>query len=160
MTDQPSSPFVPGARVAMQSRPSDYKEVFVDKVYKNGNFTLRGDKSRQQWRPTRYLGRQREDGTYEVRWSATPTGDYYYGRPTLEIWDATTDARISAAIAETKRIQRAHKVFDRLNAKPFKDWSDDFMDRLEALLDAREDPLRQAIKDVAATIQQAGENAA
>ena len=39
------SPFIAGVRVAV--RQGDYEkwhEKFIDKVHKNGNFTLRGDK--------------------------------------------------------------------------------------------------------------------
>lgn len=58
--------FVPGARVAIRDKHGDgYREAFVDKVYKNGNFTLRS----QQWRPWRPGAH--DDG----RWCAHETGE-------------------------------------------------------------------------------------
>ena len=88
------SPFVPGARVAIGDRYGEgTAEGFVDKLYKSGNFTLRG--SRQQWRSwkTTYDG--------QPRWSAVETGGGYYRRR-LDIWDASTDKEIKDRLERHK----------------------------------------------------------
>lgn len=87
MTDHP---FQPGTRVAvdMSARFSrgdmHYKEDFVLKVYKNGNFTLKSD-PKQQWRAWSMHGEAP---------SAIMTGDSVYGRRRLKIWNEQTDAEI------------------------------------------------------------------
>ena len=61
------SPFIAGVRVAV--RQGDYEkwhEKFIDKVHKNGNFTLRGDK--QQWKPNS------SSWSGAVTWAAFQTG--------------------------------------------------------------------------------------
>ena len=65
---------------------SGVTEAFVDKVYKNGRFTLRG--SKQQWRPWSHAW---SDTT---RWSATETGSGW-SRQRLDLWDETTDKELS-----------------------------------------------------------------
>lgn len=116
-TDNPESPFVPGARVAIIGdngwRRLRYREGFVDKVYKTGRFTLRG--SSQQWRPWKpsnsVLGSD--------YWTATATGDRGFGdHGRLRIWDAAADAEISAVIAEGERERRIKDIarrFERLD---------------------------------------------
>lgn len=93
-------PFKPGTRVAINNErygrcDPDYSEAFVEKVYKNGNFTLRG--SPQQWKP---WGR---DG------SAHETGNHFSSRR-LIIWNESTDAEISAAIAKRARERRFYEL--------------------------------------------------
>ena len=68
------SPFVVGARVAVQhGRSDEYTGGFIEKVYKNGNFTLRGDTSKppRQWRPSHYRGYgEGRPIQWSVRWEA------------------------------------------------------------------------------------------
>jgi hypothetical protein len=52
MPDERISPFVPGARIALYDIHFGWREAFVAKVYKNGNFTIDGDKSNHQYRPS------------------------------------------------------------------------------------------------------------
>jgi hypothetical protein len=114
------NPFKPGVRVAVFDRHADtYYENFVDKVYKNGNFTLKG--STQQWRP--HNGR---------RW-ATETGNVW-NRPALKIWDADTDAEITAKIAAFARGQRFKKIQDRLRRMAPSAVTNDMLDQIEAAL--------------------------
>lgn len=101
-------PFVPGARVAVYDRYGDgLREGFVDKVYKTGNFTLRG--SNQQWRPWRpsYGG---------DCWSASSTGSSSWERGRLDLWDQATDEKISKKIAATKLKERWNRLGRRLDA--------------------------------------------
>lgn len=90
-TEDETSPFVPGARVAIECRWStkNFTEGFIDRVYKTGNFTLRG--SSQQWRPWRRQG----------DWRARQTGaDRRFSNPqNLRIWNDATNAEITGAIA-------------------------------------------------------------
>lgn len=124
MTDNPTSPFVPGARVAIDDRWGNCREAFVEKVYKNGNFTLRGDNWRQQWRPRR-SGHE---------WSATPTGADPWTRTKLRIWDAMVDAEISAKIALAKRKTRREAILDAIRRLPDDRLTDAMLDAIEAAL--------------------------
>lgn len=96
MIVEEQSPFVPGARVAMDvTAPgalTHYKVGWVDKVYKNGNFTLKG--SKQQY--SAY-----QTGAFPgspSRWRAQRTGRDFCNRTVLRIWDDESDAEITAAI--------------------------------------------------------------
>jgi hypothetical protein len=91
------TPFIPGARVAVSEKYSDgLTEGLVEKVYKNGNFTIRG--SKQQWRPwqNNYGGRN---------WGAMETGSGWHRR-TLKLWDETTDKEIQQKIEEQRTKER------------------------------------------------------
>lgn len=102
-------PFVPGARVAIHDRFGDgMREGFVEKVYKTGNFTLRG--SSQQWRPWDCSWSQ------EKRWSATSTGSSGWDRRRLDLWDETTDKEISDKIAASLLKDRWNKLRRRVEA--------------------------------------------
>jgi hypothetical protein len=99
-------PFVPGARVAVSIRFSDeVRESFVDKVYKSGNFTLRG--SNQQWRPWC-------SDWSDKRWHATATGSGW-DRGSLQLWDETTDAEISARVAATNLKNRWRAIRQKVD---------------------------------------------
>jgi hypothetical protein len=97
------SPFVPGARVAIEvdggyHAPTGYKEAFVDKAFKTGRFTLRD--SKQQWRPY-------EPSHWQPCWKASETGDHGWrsgGR--LRIWDDAANAEIREAIATRRRFEK------------------------------------------------------
>ena len=90
MTDHP---FQPGTRVAvdMSARftrgENHYKEDFVLKVHKNGNFTLKSD-PKQRWRAWSSHGEAP---------SAVMTGHSRYGSRWLKIWNEQTDAEIQRA---------------------------------------------------------------
>lgn len=106
------SPFVPGARVAIEvgggySAPMSYKEAFVEKAFKNGRFTLLN--SSQQWRPS-------GPGHYDKYWIASETG---HGRDRLRIWDDAADAEILAANAKLERYQKFTKLKREIEYTPF-----------------------------------------
>ncbi|MET4289210.1 hypothetical protein [Bradyrhizobium sp. LA6.12] len=82
-------PFAPGARVAVSEKYTDnVAENFVDKVYKSGNFTLRG--SKQQWSPW-------QSTWSDKRWSAMETGSGFHRRR-LDLWDDATDQELKEKI--------------------------------------------------------------
>lgn len=119
----PVSPFVPGARVALSSRFRDgYDERFVDRVYKSGRFTLVGGKG-QQWRPW-----HTRDG-----WYARETGSGW-ARGSLRPWDDSTDAEISAVIAQASRKERALKLRRRFEQIRPDNFTDAMLDAIEAVL--------------------------
>lgn len=137
MSDKFASPFVTGARVAVQSRYNDnVTEGFVDKVYKTGKFTLRGDTSKppQQWRPSYHRG---YGGTDKIIHDARETGGGY-GRRTLKIWDADTDSEIQERIAATKRRARLLEVRARVDDLREGEVTDVMLDAIEAALPAKE----------------------
>ena len=111
--------FKPGVRVAIRDRYHSYTEGFVDKVYKTGNFTLKG--STQQWRP-------RMD---DRRATETVNG---WNQRSLVIWDAENDAEISANIAHQNRKQRFEKIKDRLHRMAPSAVTDAMLDQIEAAL--------------------------
>lgn len=103
------SPFISGARVAVTDYHGDgAREDFVEKAYKNGNFTLRG--SKQQWKPwNSSFGNQ--------KWSARQTGDgQRLSRRRLTIWDEDTDKEIVARVEATKARERWRSVRAKLDA--------------------------------------------
>lgn len=69
--------FVEGMRVARVSGFSGHAhtEAFIEKVYKNGNFILKGDADKKQWKPYGYSNRAERVGetshyaTYVVEWN-------------------------------------------------------------------------------------------
>lgn len=121
------NPFVPGARVAIRQRWSDaVTESFVDKLYKSGNFTLRG--STQQWRPW-------SNGFGERTWHATETGSRW-GKSTLDIWDETTDANIQRDIAAAQLKRRWSKLQDKV--RRIQEPSPSLCDQMETAVSAFE----------------------
>ena len=115
--------FVPGVKVAIIRggwSPS-YEEAVVDKVYKTGNFTLKGD--RQQYRPHFFGAR-----------CARGTGNHY-PRWTVEILDDVLEAQI----AENRQYEAKYRARRRLfeGVKQLKAEADcDLISRLLALIDA------------------------
>ena len=109
-------PFVPGARVAVSEKYSDNRlltkksaayvtESFVEKVYKSGNFTLRG--SKQQWSPW-------QSTWGDKRWSAIETGSGYHRRR-LDLWDETTDREIKDKIDEQNVKRRWRDIRSKID---------------------------------------------
>lgn len=104
------TPFIPGARVAVDDRfGSGIKESFVDKVYKNGNFTLRD--SKQQWRPW-------HGGYGEKRWHATATGSGWH-RASLSLWDEATDRELTEKIEAQKIKLRWQKIRSKIDGMKY-----------------------------------------
>jgi hypothetical protein len=125
-----TSPFVVGARVALQEGFTDsYTEQFVEKVYKNGNFTLRGRD--QQWRPHCWNGY----GEDKVSWSASKTGKGLgYARASVKIWDETTDAEIREKIDAQRRRTRLREIQERVNRLRDREVTDELLNQIEAAL--------------------------
>jgi hypothetical protein len=119
------SPFIVGARVAMRSHDGEiWREHFVEKVYKNGNFTLRGDK--QQWRAI--CARWGDDN---VSWDAWRTGDHgHWDRTTLNLWGESTEAH-NRAVARRSRYYALRKRFERVHER---DLTDAMLDAVEGVL--------------------------
>lgn len=94
------SQFKPGTRVAINSRYGNTrKEAFVEKVYKSGNFTLKGQ-GNQQWRP--HCG-----GRY-----ASETGNNY--PESCQVWDDALDARIAAENLRREIDDRAFELLSKI----------------------------------------------
>lgn len=128
------SPFIPGARVAISSgyRDNLYEEAFVEKAYKNGNFILRGDTSRQQWKP---WSMSRGDGKPPT-WTAHKTNDSWSRRSVI-LWDESTDAEIAAGIALRQRHSRLQKIQDRVRYLSAEQVTDDMLAAFETALPPR-----------------------
>jgi hypothetical protein len=119
MTDDNTSPFVPGARVAIQSKYTThgYTEGFVDKVHKPrgkysdyGNITLKG--SAQQYRVSRSRGFGDDVG---MRWGASSTGDEW--RHTfIYPWDAKIEKEIAEQRESNKRQRRINRLEQAVKA--------------------------------------------
>lgn len=126
--EENGSPFKSGARCALR-HGENYTEVFVDRVHKSGNFTLR-DRGSQQWRPFS------SGWSGEARWSAHETGNHGWGgsRTSLVPWDATTDAEITAAVAEQRLTNRLYEVKKRVERLRRGDVSDSYLLALELAL--------------------------
>lgn len=102
-----NSSFVLGAHVAIFSG-RDFKRVTkatVEKVYKNGNFILKGDRVRRQWRPN-------ANGK-----SAWRVGRSAWDFENLKLWDRETAkeaAEIKREQDRRERLTRIAKLVDRL----------------------------------------------
>lgn len=120
-----ASPFQPGVRAAIGQDEEGYREAFVDKVYKNGNFTLKGDT--QQWRP-------QQPHNFSRFWKAQQTGQYGWRAPALMLWDEEAEPHIAAQNAVVKRRSRLHWVVNAIrNMKP-EHTSEEVVAALEALV--------------------------
>ena len=120
--------FIPGARVAIRDGHRDeasYREGRVAKVYKNGNFILEGDASKQQWSPSYSMDRP----------SAYKTGRDAWSRGYLYLWTAEMDAEIREAISRRKLKDRWLKSRERLERLPLDDLSAPLLDAIESALD-------------------------
>lgn len=120
MSNEPvKSPFVPGARVAVRyGLNSEWREDFVDKVYKAGRFTLRG--SKKQWRPHR-------DG------SASMAGGGW-GYIEARIWNAEIESEIREAMDLSNRRRRLYDIQDRIRSARAEWFTDAQIDAIEAAL--------------------------
>lgn len=126
-------PFVPGTRVCVDDGWGNAREAFVEKVYKTGRFTLRGN-SNQQWKPFRFRGGDEESS----HWRAHQTGDRWT-RAHLSIWDETTDAKISAKMAEQARRARLLGLQKRVERLLVDDVTDGMLDAIEGALPTSKD---------------------
>lgn len=94
MSEEIQSPFVPGAVVAIEASYSfqtgSYHKTTVNKVYKNGNFTIATGNPSQQWRPQHWGNA----GTGRSGWTAYKTGNRY-AREHVVPWNAELEARIA-----------------------------------------------------------------
>lgn len=124
-------PFQPGTRVAIRGgwNHDQYSEAFVEKVYKTGHFTLRGNS--QRWRPYKDSGWGRAD--LKPRWLANETG-HRYSRLTVLLWDDETDNEIAAAVAETARRRRWSDLAEKVSKLRGDDITDALCDAIEAAL--------------------------
>lgn len=127
-----NSPFKPGARCALRQW-DNYTEVFVERIHKNGNFTLRGQGA-QQWRPYSW------SSSGSPTWYASKTGQDSWDRTSLMIWDATTDAEISAHFAERRLKVRLVKIQKRV--EQLRNVPDSYLTALELALP----PLQSEVK--------------
>lgn len=120
-----NSPFQSNARVAICIGwgRDEYREDFVERVYKNGNFTLRSAPT-QQWRPCH---------PYNGQWSALKTGDQW-SRVSLELWTAETDEKITSAIAATQRRTHWRAALQKVNALRDSEITDAMVDQLRAIV--------------------------
>ena len=121
MSNEPvKSPFVAGARVAVRyGYNSEWREDFVDKVYKTGRFTLRG--SKKQWRPYR-------DGT------AGMAGDRRWSSAEARIWNAEIESEIRAATDLSNRRRRLYAIQDRIRIARAEWFTNAQLDAIEAAL--------------------------
>jgi len=98
------NPFVPGARVVVSGRgAAGYREDFVLKVHKTGNFTLRSDPN-QQYRPY-------GPGNFYSEWRGSPTGN---GLWICRIWTDAIDVEIREAKAQAEHSKRWYGIRDRI----------------------------------------------
>lgn len=120
-----ASPFQPGVRVAIGRDEEGYREAFVGKVYKNGNFTLAGDT--QQWRP-------QQPHNFSKFWTAQQTGQYGWRSPSLTLWSEEAEPHIAARNAAGMRRSRLYRVVNAIrNMKP-EHTSEEVVAALEALV--------------------------
>jgi hypothetical protein len=121
-----TSPFVAGARVALEGY-GNWREDFVLKVYKSGNFY-------PEKPPHRNSGDLNNRITTNVGRHAKPGRASSWDRDQLYLWDAQTEAQIAAGIALTERRNRLvtiRKSIERLKPEAT---TDAMLDQIEAAL--------------------------
>lgn len=129
MSENEQHPFQPGTRVAIRTsrygngEPS-YREAFVDRVYKNGRFLLRG--SPQQWKASHSYMRD--------QWQADRTGESRWDRDSVILWDEKNGAEIEAARAREKLWNRARKIQDRVERWKREDVTESMVNTIEVAL--------------------------
>lgn len=119
-----ASPFVPGARVAVETSRNSYREDRVLKVHKSGNFTLASD-ARQQWRPWK--------GPHNARWSAIKTGGGAWPTNMAFFW-AADDHELSERVVKAALTDRARDILWRLSKADPSKATDKAVSLLEAAL--------------------------
>ncbi|MET4529186.1 hypothetical protein [Bradyrhizobium sp. JR18.2] len=125
-------PFIPGAKVAMQSGgrwgAAEWQEFEVEKLFKNGRFTLKGREGQWNAYPPS------ANGYGDKHWHAYRAGSSRYGEGTLLIWDENSDAEIKegfATSAREKRLKKLQHGFERLR---YGDVTDAALDAIESAL--------------------------
>jgi len=118
--EEEKSPFVPGIKVAIYhyarwDHSREIRSSVVEKVYKNGRFTLVGD--------TNYNGRAKQyiprldrfwgDDNRAPRWEATETG--YRNSGTIHLWDERVEKDILADRAIRAHQRRCKALEDAWN---------------------------------------------
>jgi len=118
------SKFTPGTRVAVISGFSDrsHREAFIDKVYKNGNFILKGDSNKKQWKP------------YWTGDAAKEVGDTSRYATTVEVWDDAFDVLIAKKKAKTEHRRKAYDLSNRIRAMRLEFLSDEDLSALEMIV--------------------------
>src|SRR5688572_9008693 len=124
-----SNPFVPGAEVVFRTIHSFGDPTYsphirvIDKVYKNGNFTLVPRKTSegqvltcdagkpQQYKPSSHSGWGDDRRVY---WTATQVGDRYGDRGSFLPYDDHTKAEIERVETRAKLEVRAREAKDKI----------------------------------------------
>jgi hypothetical protein len=116
-------PFTTGVQVAVYGVASTVRSETVNKIYKNGNFTLLG--SSQQWHPySMAIGDH-------IVWRAKRTSRDSWDRTYLTLWDEDANtAKIKQSLSNRwwllqKRLERVRDP----------DITKDFLDQIEKALD-------------------------
>jgi hypothetical protein len=117
-------PFTTGVQVAVYGVAGTVRSETVNKIYKNGNFTLLG--SPQQWRPYSIaIGNS-------VVWRANKTSRDSWDRTYLTLWDeAANAAKIKQSLSN--RWWLLQKQLERVREP---DITKEFLDQIEKALDA------------------------
>lgn len=129
------NPFVPGAEVLMvrslhggRGYVNSYRAT-IEKVYKNGNFTITGDKGRQQYRPS--CG-----GFGHPEWRATRTGSRGFSPLGSIVFplNAETERRVADERAKDALFVRWDRASDTLRRVRRDDATASFLDAIEAAI--------------------------
>lgn len=125
-------PFVPGAKVAMRLGnrwgASEWQEFEVEKLFKNGRFTLKDRDG--QWNA--YPPSTNEWG--DKHWHAHRAGTSRYNDGTVFIWNEDSDAMIKAGFAELDRERRFKQIQRRFERLRYTELSGASLDAIEAAL--------------------------
>lgn len=112
----------------------EWETFEVEKVFKNGRFTLKGRDGQWNAYPPRP-----NDGYGEPYWYAYRAGDSRYRDGTIFIWNNESSSFINegfAMIARERRLKKLQQRFERLR---YGDITDVALDAIEAALASRQD---------------------
>lgn len=116
--------FEAGMRVAKVSHFSGHTptEAFIEKVYANGNFILKGDLTKKQWRP--YCERQAER-----------VGETSHYATTIVVWDEAFDKSVAKERVLKEHNHCAYELETKIKSMQLRFLSSPDLLELKALID-------------------------
>lgn len=121
-----ASPFVAGARVVLKAGRyglRDSSECTVEKAYKNGNFILQGDKTRQQYRPGQ--------NWQTKEWTAWAAG---HASGAVYLWTPERAAEVQREVAFRERQNRLVEIRRRIERTKPDEITEAQLDQIEGAL--------------------------
>lgn len=117
--------FEAGMRVAKVSGFSGHThtEAFIEKVYANGNFILKGDETKKQWKP------------YWNGTKANRVGETSHYATTIVVWDEAFDKSVAEELVLKEHNHCAYELETKIKSMRLRFLSSPDLLELKALVD-------------------------